>query len=239
MKKAFITTIALLAVVSLSFAQSENVVFETIYLDPKTDHLKEVGDNIKAHNEKYHAEMPYTASAWSTLTGEHSGQILWIMGPFTFADLDNRPSEGGHDDDWAENVMPHVNGMHNGAYWRRFNDIGYMPSENYQGKIMRVRFITLKEGKWDEYEHLLSGINKVYQENSFTHSFAMYGNWSNTKVGDIAIVWQYDNYAYFDQDLEFVKKYEEVFGENSWNMFLEAWRDYVKDANDVMYERMD
>jgi hypothetical protein len=52
-------------------------------------------------------------------------------------------------------------------------------------------------------------------------------------------VWSYDNYAYFDEDLEFSKKYEEVHGDNSWNMFNEAARDYMEKAWDEMYERMD
>lgn len=239
MKKPFIASITLMAVLSLTVVQAQNVVYETIYLKPNTSKLKELGENLKAHNEKYHADAPYTANAWQVLTGEHSGQVLWIMGPFTFADLDSRPSEGGHDDDWRSNVMPNTHGMKDGNYWRMITDYGYMPSENYVGKIMRARLIDVKPGKWDEFMHLMSTINKVYAENSFGHSFALFSNFSNDGVRDAAIVWMYDNYAYMDEDLEFGKKYEEVHGDNSWNQFNEAAREYVEKAWDEMYELME
>ena len=239
MKKPFIVGIALLAYAGITLAQTENVVFETIFLKPKTENLKELGEKLATHNKKFHPEGPYAANSWQVLTGEHSGQILWVMGPFTFADLDNRPDEGGHDDDWAGNVMPLTHGMHDGNYWRMLTDYGYLPSENYQGKIMRARLIDVKPGKWDEFLHLMTMINKVYAANNFGHSFALFDNWSNDGVNDAAIVWQYDNYAYFDVDLEFTKKYEEVYGDNSWNQFNEAIREIVVSAHDEIYEIME
>jgi len=239
MKKPFIASITLMAVLSLTVVQAQNVVYETIYLKPNTQNLKELGENLKAHNQKYHAEAPYAARAWQVLTGEHSGQILWAMGPFTFADLDSRPSEGGHNDDWMSNVMSNTHGMKDGNYWRMLTDFGYLPSENYQGKIMRARLIDIKPGKWDEFMHMMSTIQKVYDANKFGHSFALFGNYSNDGVRDAVIVWQYDNYAYFDEDLEFSKKYEAVHGDNSWSQFNEAARDYVEKAWDEMYELME
>jgi hypothetical protein len=239
MKKPFITSIILLAFISLTCVHAQNVVYETIFIKPKADKLKELGENMKAHNDKFHADAPYSANAWQVLSGEHSGQILWVMGPFTFADLDNRPSEGGHDDDWMGNVMPHTYGMNDGNYWRMIPDYGYMPSENYQGKVMRARLFDIKPGKWDEFMHLMMLIQKVYAANSFGHSFALFGNWSNDGKRDAAIVWQYDNYAYFDVELEFSKKYEEVHGDNSWNQFMEAVLEIVVSTQDELYEVMD
>lgn len=239
MKKTFITSIALLAFVSLSLGQSQNIVFETIYLKPNNQNLKDLGENMSAHNQKFHGEAPYTANAWQVLTGEHTGQILWIMGPFTFADLDGRPGEGAHNDDWMTKVMPHVEDVKDGNYWRMLTDYGYMPSEGYQGKIMRARLLDIKPGKMDEFLHLMTLINKVYASNSFGHSFGLYANWSNDGERDVAIVWSYDNYSYFDQDLEFSKKYEEVHGDNSWNQFNEAAREIVESGRDELYELME
>ena len=39
-----------------------------------------------------------------------------------------------------------------------------------------------------------------------------------------------------DADIEFVKKYEEVHGDNSWNSFMEAWRESVESASDELLE---
>jgi len=239
MKKPFIVSITLMALLSLTCVQAQNVVFETIYLKPNTQNLKELSENMKAHNEKYHAEGPYTASTWQVITGEHTGMISWIMGPFTFADLDNRPGEGGHDEDWMNNVMSNTLGMKDGNYWRMWNDFGYMPSEDFQGAIMRVRYVNLKQGKGEEYRHLLNSIQKVYDANSFKSSMSVYNNWSDGGEADVAIVWQYPNWAVFDEDVQFWKKYEEVHGDNSWATFWEAVQDYTDGGWTEIYQRME
>lgn len=239
MKKPIITTFVLLAFVAVTSLYGQNVVYETIYLKPKTDKLKEFGEAVKAHNEKYHGEGAYSAGAWQVISGPHSGMMFWVMGPFTFADLDNRPSEGGHDDDWMGNVMPHTHGMTDGYYWRQWNDYGYMPSENFSGKIMRALNWKVKPGKREELRHAMSAIQKVYDANSMGHSMAIFSNWTSDGEIDVAIVWQYENWAYLDEDLEFSKKYEEVHGDNSWNTFQEAMRDYVEFKGIEMFQRME
>lgn len=239
MKKPIITGIALAVLMSLSYVQAQNVVFETIYLKPKTENLGELREVLLDHNRKFHAEAPYTADSWRVITGKNSGNVLWVMGPFTFSDLDGRPGEGGHDEDWMGKVLPHTYGMKDGNYWTALTDYGYSPTEDYQGKLMRARLIDVKHGKWDEFLHLMMSINKVYAENSFGHSFALFSNWSNDGDSDYAIVWQYDNYAYFDEDLEFWKKYEEVHGDNSWHQFVDAIGEVVESARDELYERLE
>jgi hypothetical protein len=238
MKKPIIASIVIMAITSFTFAQAQNVVYETTYLKPKTDKLKELGEKMKAHNQKYHAEAPYEASAWQVLTGERSGYIAWLMGPFTFTDLDSRPSEGGHDDDWMGGVMPLTHGLKDGGYWKMMTDYAYMPSEDFVGKVMRVRSFDIKRDKWDEFLHIMTMIMKVYNERNLGNSFALLDNWSNDEEVDAIIVWQYENYAYFDSDLDFPKKYEEVHGDNSWHQFIEAIDEIVISTSDELLERM-
>jgi len=239
MKKPIITTFVLLAFVSLSSLYAQNVVYETIYLQPKTDKLMELVEAMKAHNEKYHGEGAYAATGWQTVSGKHTGMILWTMGPFTFADLDNRPGEGGHDEDWMGKVMPHTHGMKDGNYWKMWNDFGYLPSENYQGAIMRVMNMKIVPGKNEEFKHLMSAIQKVYDANSYGNSMTVFDNWSSDGQVDVAVVWQYDNWAYFDNDLNFSADYEEVHGDNSWGTFMEALREYTEFVGVEIFQRME
>ena len=236
MKKSISLTIIAMALSGLTIAQSQNVIYETLYLTPKTESLQEMGEKMKVHNEKYHATPPYNASVWRVVSGERSGDMLWIMGPFTFADLDSRPSDGGHDDDWSGKVLPLTHGMHDGYYWKLRPDEMYTPSEDYRGKIMRVRTFDIKPGKGDEFTHMMSLINKVYNEKKLGHSKAVFNNVVKDQNRDVAIVWQYENYAYLDKDLEFGKLYEEVHGDNSWNRFMEAMREIVESASDELLE---
>ena len=186
MKKPISLSIILLAIASMIFAQSPNVVYETIYLNPKTETLKDLGEKMTTHNQKYHTTAPYTASVWRVVTGERSGEMLWIMGPFTFSDLDNRPSDGGHDEDWSEKVLPLTHGMHDGYYWKLRPDELYTPSEDFQGKIMRVRTLDIKPGKMDEYTHMMSSIMKVYNEKKLGNSVAIFNNVVRDQDRDVA-----------------------------------------------------
>ena len=210
MKKPIYLTIVALIVTCFTVVYAQNVIYETIYLTPKTESLAELGEKMKAHNQKYHATAPYNASVWRVISGERSGDMLWIMGPFTFADLDSRPSEGGHEI--------------------------YAPSEDFQGKLMRVRTLDIKPGKGDEFTHMMKLIMKVYDEKKLGNSVAIFNNVVKDQNRDVAIVWQYENYAYMDKDLGFWKLYEEVHGDNSWNHFQDAMRDIVESASDELLE---
>ena len=237
------TLIAFL-ILALSFgvqAQEDDSyhMYETIRLKPDTRHLKELSANMAAHNKKYHSEGPYTALVWQISTGPDAGSLVWMMGPCKFSDLDSRPSADGHDEDWMGNVMPHTHGMKDGNYWKMWNDFGYMPSEDFQGAIMRVRYVNLKPGKYEEYKHLLGAIQKVYDANSFKSSMSVYDNWSGGGKADVALVWQYPNWAVFDEDMQFWKKYEEVHGDNSWATFIEAIRDYSDGGWSETYQMME
>jgi len=236
MNQRICITLTLLAFASITFAQ--NVVFESIYLEPKMENLKELGEKMKSHNVNYHATAPYTASVWQVITGQNSGKLLWIMGPFTFADLDSRPSDGGHDEDWMGNVLPLTHGMSDGYYWKLRPDYVYSPSETYQGPVMRVRVLDIRRGKSEEFGNAMDKIMEVYNEKKPNHSMAIYDNFASDQNRDVAIVWQYENFAYFDQDLAFAKLYEEVHGDNSWNHFMEAWREIVESASDEMSQVM-
>lgn len=236
MKKPIYLTVIMLLMTSMTFVYSQNVVFETIYLQPKTESIKELGEKMKVHNEKYHSTAPYTASVWRVLTGQHSGNMLWIMGPFTFSDLDTRPADGGHDEDWSEGVLPLTHGMSDGYYWKLRPESSYLPSEGYRGKLMRVRTLDIKPGKWDEFSHMMSLIMKVYNEKKLENSIGIYNNVVQDQNRDVAIVWQYENYAYMDNDMDFGKIYEEVHGDNSWNRFNEAMREIVESASDELME---
>ena len=63
---------------------------------------------VKAHNAKYHKEGAYESELYAIATGNETGWYVWIMGPCTFSDLDNRPNDDAHTNDWDKNVSPKV-----------------------------------------------------------------------------------------------------------------------------------
>ena len=238
MKNSILLTGVITCIAMMSYAQTQNVVYETIYLDPKTESLSDLGQKMKSHNEQYHATPPYNASVWRVTTGERSGEMLWVMGPFTFADLDSRPSDTGHEQDWIGSVLPLTHGAHDGYYWKLRPDEAYSPSEDFQGKIMRVRTLDIKPGKIDEFTHMMALVMKVYNEKKLENSVAIFNNVVRDQDRDVAIVWQYANYAYMDTNVNFGEKFEDVHGDGSWYQFGEAMREIVLGASDELLEVM-
>ena len=82
----------------------------------------------------------------------------------------------------------------------------------------------------------MSLINKVYTEKKMGHSRAVFNNVVKDQNRDVAIVFQYENYAYMDKSQNMGKLFEEVHGDNSWNNFLEAMRDIVESTSDELLE---
>ena len=77
-------------------AQEEKETYgmaEITYMLPKIGMERAFVEAVKAHNEKFHKEGVFKASLDNILTGKETGWYVWIMGPCTFTDLDNRPND--------------------------------------------------------------------------------------------------------------------------------------------------
>ena len=124
-------TIALLMIFTLTFGATTTLnaqdndykMWENIMLTPDNTKLKAFGEAMSKHNKAYHKEGPYKANVYTIASGPNVGKIVWEMGPLKFSDLDGRPSKGGHDEDWRDNVMPHVKKMTHGEYWKEDKEL--------------------------------------------------------------------------------------------------------------------
>jgi len=93
-------------------------MWESITLTPDNSKLKVLAENMRKHNQKYHKSGAHKATVFNITTGPNAGKIVWEMGPLTFADLDTRPSVGGHDEDWRDNVDPYIKKTNTVEYWK-------------------------------------------------------------------------------------------------------------------------
>ena len=75
-------------------------MFEFVTMTPKDGMRDELISRMKWHNDAYYKENPYGARVYVVNSGVQSGNIIWVMGPTTWTDLEKRPAEGAHDDDW-------------------------------------------------------------------------------------------------------------------------------------------
>jgi len=199
-----------------NYAQNSYIMYETMYIQPKFDKIREFNTALAAHNKQFHAEGPYTVAIQQVVNGSRAGQLAWVMGPITFTDLDSRPSEEAHLDDWNA-LMPYIDEVTEVEYWRMDPDLSYTPEGwNFTPKI-HIRTWEMKHGKSDEFLGIMRKIVEVFRTKKYDNSWHVYWNYFQTGNGrNIAGVFGFDKWAFYDEDPVFIKDFEEIHGEGSW-----------------------
>ena len=238
MKKSTNVLIALFMVIAV-YGQDQPAtnVYETIYLTPKLDAINQLNDAMSAHNKKYHGPGDHTAFVQSVLTGKRTGDYVWVMGPGPFANLDSRPAEDGHDDDWASTVMPHLQNMSQAEYWRR-DDNFYAP-EGYAADKIRIRFYKVKRGKNAAFVEHYAKIIQVFQEKKYNRALSLYFNTFPTGNGrNMASVSSFKTWAEFDKGLPVGEDFNSIHGEGSWDKWLENHRELTEWTDQEVRQRV-
>lgn len=237
MKKTITLFAVIVAFVLTGFAQDTDYkMYEMIYITPKYDKLKELGEAMAEHNKKFHKEDPYKASVWMAQTGPHTGDWVWVMGPATFTELDNRPETDEHMQDWRDNVMPYVSALSEGEYWKMDDKLSYSPEGSFSGNEVWTIY-DIKPFDSYRFKALLEKVVEVYKQKSYPNYFEVYKSQFDSGTGrDFAIGFGFKNWAFFDEDDKFWADYEEVHGEGSRWKFFEEYRDIVITSYDEVSE---
>lgn len=207
---------------------AEDPMWESILLTPDNTKLKVLGENMRAHNEKYHKEGAHNANVYTISTGPNTGKMVWMMGPLKFADLDTRPAVGGHDDDWRDNIMPYVKKMSHGEYWK--GDAKLSNTDMMEGtdpgeySILHVRYWEVNSKHGYMVDHLLEMISKTVKAMDGVNPWGVYDNLF--RQGDLgrhlATVGFSKKWAEYDEDPKFKKAFVKTFGEDSWDSFVKG-----------------
>ena len=108
-------------------------MWEDIMFTPDNTKLKILEANMRKHNQTYHKSGPHKATVYNIVSGPNAGNIVWEMGALTYPDLDKRPSVGGHDEDWRDNIQPYIKKTHTVEYWRadkKLNNTDMLDGDN-------------------------------------------------------------------------------------------------------------
>jgi len=227
-------------IISVNAQEKSYVMWESITLTPDNTKLKVLGENMRKHNQKYHKEGPYKAYVYTISTGPNIGKIVWEMGPLTYSHLDNRPSEGGHDDDWRDNVLPYVKKMSDGEYWKKdkkLSNTDMLTSDNTTHPLLYIRYLEVVKGEGHNVKHLFTQISKAVKAMDGENPWGLYYN--EFRQGDlgrhIATVSSMKNWAELDRDRNFKESFIKVNGEKSWQPFLENMNDTFSNSWDEIW----
>jgi len=221
MKNLFFLIAFLLAGV-ITFGQDSYIMYETMYIKPKSSKIMEFNEALAAHNKKFHAEGPNEVAIQRVANGARAGQLVWVMGPLNFTDLDNRPSDVAHEEDW-NSVMSYIDEVTEVEYWRMDPDLSYTPEGwNFTPKI-HIRSWELKHGKSEEFLGVMKKIVEVFRTKEYDNSWHVYWNYFQTGNGrDISGVFGFGKWAFYDEDPVFITDFEEIHGEGSWTETYET-----------------
>jgi hypothetical protein len=237
MKRITLTLAAIIVAALFTFGQTDYMMWEVTYLKPKGDNAELLMTNLAAHVKKFHNSGPRKVSVWYNYTGSHVGELAWVMGPFTFTDLDTPfADEKGHEADWNKTIEPYVE-VTTSDYWRLDDKLSYEPENyNFGGKVIwSVYDLVPFEGY--RFKELCKKITEVYKQKSYPHSFQVYWNQFETREGrDVVIEVNFEKWSFLDEDEQFVKDYEEIHGEGSYRLAIEEYRDIVISVEDELSE---
>lgn len=209
---------------------------EITYMLPKIGMEKAFESAVKAHNQKYHKEGVFKASLDLILTGKETGWYVWIMGPCTFSDLDNRPNDAAHTHDWDKNVSPNVLKYGRNEFWRYNTKLSYRGDASDSPKFENIWFVDVKKGQDYKFNEFIKKVKKAYEKKE-KGNFHVYNNQFKEGNGrDVAIVWAFNKWAEMDEDDGGIKdSFEEIYGEGSWDNALKDWADSTKSINSQVW----
>ncbi|NND33914.1 MAG: hypothetical protein HKN76_15100 [Saprospiraceae bacterium] len=225
--------VIILAGLCVQVLAQNDIMFEFVTMTPKDGMSDELIDRMKSHNDTYHAENPHGARVYSVNSGMQSGKLIWVMGPTTWTDMDNRPAGDAHDDDW-ELVQDLIENEVNVEYFRLEPSLSNF-SKDFDIKNIWIRFTDLKPWQGYRYRTLMQNLQKVYAEKMPDQQRGIFWNtMGNYKDGrDVMTALYHDGLDWMDEDANLVMKYEEVHGNGSWRNFMSEIEDIVH-GSDIM-----
>ena len=221
---------------------SSYVMWENIMITPDNTKLKVLGENMRKHNQKYHKDGPNTATVYNISTGPNVGKILWQMGPLTYTHLDARPSKGGHDQDWRDNVMPYVKKMNTAEYWKQGMEISntaMLDGDNTKYPLLYIRVFEVHKGQGQYVERYFKQVSETVKAMEGENPWGIYYNefQQGYDIGrHIATVGFLKNWAQLDDEsYDFKKTFLKVHGENSWEAFQRDYEETFSNSWDEIW----
>lgn len=211
--------------------EKKTKVVESVYILPKRGMSDKFEKAIKAHNDKFHPKGDYVAGLRKVDYGEKAGWYVWIMGPTTYTALDSRPKkENGHHEDWEKNIDPLVEKYGAVSLWNFNEKLSFGMDLVINSKHYEAWAVDLKRGQYYRFKVIAEKLMKTSEKLGV--AFLVFNNPLHTpKSADVGIVWNFDSYDTWSQDIGFQKEFEKLYGLGSWQNMLDEWFDILVDYN--------
>ncbi|MCX2745518.1 hypothetical protein OO013_16680 [Mangrovivirga sp. M17] len=204
---------------------------ETMYLLAKPGMNKEFEEGVAKHNAKYHAPGKDNQAMLRRVEyGNKAGWYVWVM-TGSYSSLDSRPDDEGHSKDWEENVGKYVEEYGDTDLWSLNRKLSYGLDKFQSQKRYEAWALDLKPWQGYRFNEAMTKLKAAFEKMG-NRTMLVFDSEVNRKGGpDRGIVWGYDNFADLETDSKLVETYKSLYGENSWDNFLEEWKAVVVEVD--------
>lgn len=182
--------------------------------------------NMRAHIKKYHVESPLKTKIYNVAYGPNSNDLIWVMGPVSFSELDARPDNKKHDEDWADNINPYIVSYKQSEVWRNMEGlvINNLTEKSSSPEKYIARYLTVSSNQdSDVAKYLLMQIKKTLDKIGKVKYWAVMDNQfiqGSINGRHFMGLTSMDSWSELDEDYEFKMHFEELYGKGSFKAFM-------------------
>ena len=236
MKKLTLLFTLVIAFAVLSFGQADYTMYKVAYFKPDYAKLKELNEAMAKYNKTFNTD-PHFGHIWIVNTGPHTGQWLYVFGATTFTALDSRTITKEQREHWLYKVLPNIEEISDGGFWRQSDKLTYEGTIGFTGKEV-LTFFKIRSGEEYRFKAMVAKVKEVYEAKEYPNFFQVYYSEFSRICGyDAMIAGGFENWAFFDNKPNFKADYDEVHGEGTFQLLIEEYSDVVEGEYDeiIMY----
>lgn len=106
-------------------------------------------------------------------------------------------------------------------YWRAVKEAAYEPAGSPSLPHSRARVSYVHPGQMDRFTEQMKKVAEVYKQKKYSGSFSMATRWGETQGANAVTFTNFANWAFWDEDIDFVKDFDEVHGAGAYTRFME------------------
>lgn len=223
-----ISTLFTLLLFSLSAFAEESKAYtqwDTFRFTINNAKAKTFTKNMRSHIKKYHVKAPLKAKIYEVSYGPNANELIWVMGPVSFSEMDGRSDDKKHDEDWADNINPYITSYERAEIWRNMDGlvINNLAEDAPPTEKFIARYLTSSSNhEMAVKEYLLMQVKKTIEKIGKADYWAVMDNLfiqGNENGRHFMALSSFNSWAEMDDDWEFAKHFEEIYGENSFKAF--------------------
>lgn len=201
------------------------VQWDTFRFTVNNMHAKKFTENMREHIKKFHTKGPMIAKIYNINYGPNTNELIWVMGPVSFSEMDGISDNKKHDDDWADNINPYVLSYNNGEIWREMDGlvINTMGQKDPQPEKFSLRYLTIAPDQdFDVVKYLLMQAKETVKKIGKAQYWAVMENrflQGKDNGRHLMVITSMKSWAELDDDWEFSKHFEELYGKGSYKAF--------------------